>query len=251
MTMSQERKTPVYNIICDESRQTQDRYMVIGGIIINSLNRKSFEDTMQKYRKETNMWSELKWAKVSNQKFDEYLKFVEYFHSMNNTNLLHFHCIIIDNHKINHKKFSKGDKEIGFYKFYYQLLLHCFASNYCNNKTKSRLILQLDRRGTKYSLSELKTILNNGVKKDYGIDYSPFRSIEPVDSKKSEIMQINDIIIGAIGFQKNGYHLIANSRWSKIEIANFIAEQIGQDDLTIDTPTSNKRFTIWNFRLRR
>ena len=35
----------------------------------------------------------------------------------------------------------------------------------------------------------------------------PFKSIEPKNSKDSDIIQVNDIILGAIGFEKNGYLL--------------------------------------------
>ena len=98
----------IYHIYCDESRQSKDRFMVIGGTIIPSGNVEQFNKTMQKYRTEQKMFSELKWSKVTNQKLAEYKRFVEYFFALNNTDNLHFHCIIIDNHQVNHKKFKMG-----------------------------------------------------------------------------------------------------------------------------------------------
>ena len=107
----------LYHIYCDESRQSKDRFMVLGGIIIPSGNIDAFNETMEKFRNENNMRAELKWSKVSNQKLSEYKVFVDYFFALNNTDKLHFHCIIIDNHQVNHKRFSKGDKELGFTNF--------------------------------------------------------------------------------------------------------------------------------------
>ena len=52
--------------------------MVIGGIIIPLNNVDQFNKTMQKYRTEQKMFSELKWSKVTNQKLVEYKRFVEY-----------------------------------------------------------------------------------------------------------------------------------------------------------------------------
>ena len=120
----------VYHIYCDESRQSKDRFMVIGGIIIPSDSVDEFSQTMQKYRTEQKMYAELKWSKVTNQKVTEYKRFVEYFFALNNTDNLHFHCIIIDNHQVNHRKFSKGDKELGFYKFYYQSFQYYLLVNF-------------------------------------------------------------------------------------------------------------------------
>lgn len=241
----------VYHIFCDESRQTKDRYMVLGGTIMNNTDVPTFSSTMKKFRKENEMHAELKWSKVSEQRINEYKRFMEYFFALNNTDNIHFHCIIIDNHQVNYRKFSKGDYELGFYKFYYQLLLHCFGKLYCSNKNCARLIIHLDYRQSKYKLSALKTILNSGMNKKFGISYKPFVSIEPVNSKQSDLLQVSDIVLGAIGFQKNGYHLISSSRMAKIELANYISESAGLDNLISDTIRSNYRFTIWNFRLRK
>lgn len=239
----------IYHICCDESRQSKDRFMVIGGTIIPLNNVEQFNETMQKYRTEQKMFSELKWSKVTNQKLAEYKRFVEYFFALNNTDNLHFHCIIIDNHQVNHKKFNKGDKELGFYKFYYQLLLHSFGKRYYREGENDKFIVHVDYRTTHYSLNTLKTVLNRGIKKKYSIDTSPFVSIEPRESKKSELIQINDIILGAIGFQKNGYDLLAGTRDSKKELVKYITNQAGLPNLMQNSPWGKTRFTIWNFNL--
>ena len=159
----------IYHIYCDESRQSKDRFMVIGGTIIPSGNVEQFNKTMQKYRRE-------------------------------------------------------GEND--------------------------RFIVHLDYRTTHYSLNTLKTVLNRGIKKKYSIDTSPFVSIEPRESKKSELIQINDIILGAIGFQKNGYDLLAGTRDSKKKLVEYIANQAGLPNLMQNSPWGKTRFTIWNFNLR-
>jgi len=197
------------------------------------------------------MKSELKWSKVTNQKYDQYKRFVEYFFALNNTDELHFKCMIVDNHQINHKKFSDGNKENGFYKFYYQLLLHSFGKEYYKQEEDTKFIIHLDHRCSSYPLMDLKNILNSGIRKKYQITTDPFRSIEPRDSKLSELIQINDIILGAIGFQKNGFHLIAGSRKSKIDLAEYIAKSAGLSNLSNSTFRSQSRFSIWNFKLNK
>ncbi len=238
----------LYHVYCDESRQSQDRYMVLGGIILRSTFTDKFNETMKNFRHEQNMMAELKWTKVSNQKIQQYKRFVDYFFALNNTNILHFHCIIVDNHQVNLHKYSKGDRELGFYKFYYQLLLHCFGKKYCRTGD-DKFIVHLDYRNSKYSLNTLKVVLNRGLGKKYNITTEPFVSIEPRESKTTELIQINDIILGAIGFQKNGYELLAETRTSKKELTVYITEQAGLPNLKDNTPKSNSRFTVWNFKL--
>lgn len=241
----------IYHIYCDESRQTKDRYMVLGGIVMPASSIGKFNSTMSAYRVQSNMMAELKWTKVSDQKIKEYKSFVEYFFALNNTDQLHFHSIIIDTHQLNHKKHSDGNKENSFYKFFYQLLLHCFGKAYCEKGSETKFILHMDQRTSSYKLDDLKTILNRGMFKEFGISNDPFVSIEPKNSKQSEVIQINDLIIGAIGYYKNGYHLLAGSKKSKMEMVNYITSKSGLRNIGDNTAFRNRRFTMWNLKFKK
>ena len=224
--------------------------MVLGGLIIPEEGIQIFNDTMELYRKKSNMMAELKWSKVSDQKLAEYKTFIEYFFALNNTDRLQFHCMIVDNHQVNHRKYNKSNPELGFYKFYYQLLLHAFGRRYCKADKDARFIIHLDERTTKYKLGTLKVILNRGIAKKYGVESQPFRNVEPCDSKMSNLLQVGDLLIGAVGYQKNGYQLIAEAKKAKVELADFIAAAAGLPDLKANTLLNNPRFTIWNFKMR-
>ena len=121
---------------------------------------------------------------------------------------------------------------------------------YCEKDHARRLVVHLDHRNSSYSLDTLKAVLNRGMKKKFQHPAQPFVAVEPRDSKTTDLIQIADLLLGAVGFQKNGLHLLAGSKAAKIELAAYIAEKAGMDDLTWDTPRRNHRFTIWNFRLR-
>lgn len=241
---------PIYHIYCDESRQTSHRYMVLGGFVIHQDEVEQFKSTMAGFRHEMNMHAELKWQKVSNGKLSEYKRFIDYFFALNNTDIVHFHCVVFDTHQINHKAHNSGNKETGFYKFYYQLLFHCFAKNYLSESNDVRLIIHLDERTTSYKLNDLKDVLNNGIKKHLKITNKRILSVQPVDSKNHDISQIADIILGAIGFQKNGYDLLSGSSKAKIDIADYIARGAGIYDLKESTRFGVIRFKIWNFRFK-
>lgn len=237
----------VYHIYCDESRQTRDRFMVLGGLILRADDVSLFNDTIQKFRNETKMFAELKWTKVSRSKLSVYRRFVDYFFALNNTDRLFFRCIIIDNHQIDYKKFSKGDKELGFYKFFYQLLLHCFGKF---AKEDSRYIILFDERTSKYKLGTFKVVLNRGIKKTYGLTSDAVRSVEARESRGSNLIQLADILMGAIGFQKNGFHLLAGSSQARVELPEYVAVKAGLQSLSEDTKRGQYRFMIWNFRLQ-
>ncbi len=237
-----------YHIYCDESRQTKDRFMVIGGIIIAEENVGLFNQTMENFREEENMRAELKWSKVTNQKLSKYLRFVDYFFALNNTDKLNFHATIIDNHRMNYKKFSKGDRESGFYKLYYELLLQSFGRHADAN---TQFLIYFDYRPSTYSLTTLKANLNRGIRKRWYLNTDVVRLIEPRRAKAINLIQMTDIMLGAIGFQKNGFDLLAGSRQAKIELANYIAHSAGLKNLKENTGRLNHRFTIWNFHVPR
>lgn len=236
----------VYRIFSDESRQSKDRFMVLAGVIINQNRIDEFNQTMKKYRKETNMNSELKWSKVSNNKLSNYKIFVDYFFALCNTDIIHFRSIIFDNHKANHRKYNGGSKEVGFYKFHYQLFM-LFARGYYNEKNDSSFIIHPDYRHTKYKLEDLRNILNSGFRKKIHPIGAPFTTIEPLHSHDSEIIQVMDIILGAIGYVKNGYDLLAKSSKCKIELCQYICDKSGIQNLGKNTRYHQRRFTVWNF----
>ena len=137
--------------------------MLIGGLIIQRSDIPGLDATIKKFRKDEGLSAELKWTKVSNYKLAQYKRFVDYFFALSNTDTLHFHSIVIDNHMVDHKKYSGGNKEKSFYKFYYQLFVNCFAKFYCEKNSEAKFLVYPDRRKTSYSLSDLKSIVNNGV----------------------------------------------------------------------------------------
>jgi hypothetical protein len=220
--------------------------MILGGIAIHAEELPNFEAEIEILRAKHNMAKELKWVRVTNQKYYEYRAFVDLFFKWLETNRLTFHCMIIDNHKVRYKDYS-GSYELGFYKFFYQLLLFPFASRYHKNND---LYVLMDQRSTGYPLDDLRTILNNGVQKRYKNDRRPFRLVEFRNSKKADALQIADIILGALGYRKNGGHTQPGTRQSKLELSEYILRRARVKPDLPNTPMSKTDFTVWNFLLK-
>jgi hypothetical protein len=221
--------------------------MIFGGIITSAKNVELFNRSMELYRNAHNLHAELKWGKVSAGKLKEYKALIDLYFSCSRG--FHFKSIIIDTYQIDHNKFNQGDKELGFYKFMYQFLLHSFG-RYARNEDK--YLVYLDQRNTSYPLLQLKLILNRGLKKKYlQIRSDVVRNIQPIDSKKSELLQVADILMGAIGYQKNGCHTRTNASKAKVSLAEYISQKANILSLCQNTPYSKKDFCIWNFRLQK
>jgi hypothetical protein len=239
----------LYEIFCDESRPTCDRYMVLGGIIVPRFSVGAINGDFETLRDLTRVHREIKWTKISNNDewINKYKLFLNYFFDLNHRNRIRFHSLIVDRHKVDYKKYCDGDKELGFYKFYYQLLLHKFGCKYV--KDNNRFIVYPDRKQTSYPVPELRDVLNNGLAKVTGNRSRPFVSVEPQDSHDHNLLQMTDLLIGAIGYQKNGWHLLDNASAGKIEIARYVAQKAVIQDLGRDTLYFKQKFTVWNFRL--
>lgn len=231
-----------YSFFADESGISNDRYTVVGGVTVKTTNLPRVYKTMRDFRKRSNMNAELKWSKVSNGKETEYTDLVETFFALNNSRLIEFHAVAFDNHKWDHARFNDGDSDVGLSKLYYQLLLHCLIEP---RGDQNSLFICLDHRYSSTSLTDVQKMLNSAAARDYGLAYGPVRQLVSRDSKKEELLQLNDVILGAITAVKNGRHLLAGGRQSKKNLAELVFERSGLHTLGRDSE-KNARFTFWN-----
>lgn len=193
------------------------------------------------------MYAELKWSKVSNQKFEAYKDLVELYFELLSKKVLAFHGATFDNHKWKHSLYNDGDRDLGLSKNYYQLILHRFIRFYGE---QASLYVCLDRRWSSTKLPDLQRILNSGAGKDYGLTFGPVRTLEARDSKKDDLLQINDVILGAVSSVKNGRHEDPCTRFSKAELAKLVLQKSGLGSLDKDSPWQNTSFTLWNREAR-
>jgi uncharacterized protein DUF3800 len=240
----------IIHVYCDESRQTKERFMVLGGLAISAKKLPEFNASIAQCRAEERMPVEFKWTQTRGKRLMAYKRFLDCFFALNNTDFAHFHALIIDTHQIDKSRFPGSDDDT-FYKWFYFLLLHCFGKKYCAEKPDNVLLVYLDYRNSSYPLSKLKSILNAGMLKKFQKDHAPFHSVEPIDSKTCESIQIVDVLIGAIGYVKNGYDVLAQANPAKKALAQYIKEKTGLTSITQSTQKNIRRFTIWNFQLQK
>lgn len=236
-----------YIFVADEACISKDRYTVVGGMCMHKSTVDRVLENMREYRAVHGMNAELKWSKISDRKIREYESLIDYFFAMNNVNQIQFHCIIFDSHQWNHGRYNDGDRDKGISKLYYQLLLHklvkqCGPAGTC--------YARLDHRNSSTSLEELRKMINATAARDHNLADSPLKQLVSVDSKDCDILQLNDVVLGAVAAARNGKHLLATTRQSKARIASRVLEHCGVANFDADTPRAIKRFTVWNMRPR-
>lgn len=235
-------KEKLFYVYCDESRQDllvnknaitpTNRYACIGGIMIEYEYVNKVINDIKAIKSNHSVRNEISWTTVSDSKIHLYSDLIEYFFK---NEFLYFRSIIIDSSKVDNETFNNGDHELGYYKFYHQLLL-----NWLENKYNYRVYTDNKTKANKKRLQSLKLYFNIKMKDDVIL------SIQDIDSKFSPILQLENIIMGAVGykmnFKGNGTSLAKNKIVNEIE-----------SYLNLDMYTGNVRsikFNLFKINLR-
>jgi hypothetical protein len=131
---------------------------------------------------------EIKWTKISEGKKEFYLDVLDYFFDDDD---LHFRSIVIPKSRIDHS--SYGDNHDDWYYKMYFLLLKVLLSP----DDEYRIYLDIkDTRGQE-KRDKLKQVLRSD---NYDFDGRIVRRIQAVRSHEIELMQLTDLLIGAITY---------------------------------------------------
>lgn len=237
-----------YYIFADESNTDKARFMLIGGIWVDELTFANVIAECRKFKSD-NGWSEntkFNWKNISKKTLPQYFKFIDIFFKYN----LQFNCIIIDRKEIDLKANENKDSELGFYKFYYQLLRK-------NSKPDTPYYIYLDRRNNSEP-KRLETLKQFLQRDNHPKNWLGFRSLEKgldvlslkfVNSDTFDLIQMSDLLLGAIGFQYNNRHTQFEASQNKIAFANYIAEKIKMKNLVFSTTKKGyKNLNLWLFK---
>ena len=226
-----------YVVYCDESRHNEDKinpYMSIGSLW---LPRNIKDDMTKRFRHicfEKGLASEIKWAKVSRKKLDSYKKLADFFFAEAD---LRFRAIVIKQSDINYEKFHGSDRELGFYKFYYEMLLKWI-------EPRNEYLFLLDFKQNKYShrYTDLLRILQNKIKGQAWIS-----DLTVIDSKETPLAQLCDLLTGATAAA--WCNNLQNTSPKK-DLISYISEKRGSP---LNVPSSSpmtEKINIFNINLK-
>lgn len=202
----------MYNIYCDESCHLENDasdVMVLGAVYCPIEKVKSITLDINNIQNKYNLskFNELKWTKVSNSKIDMYKEIVDYFFENDD---LHFRALIVNNKsKLDHERFKQTHDE-WYYKMYFDMLKGILIPSQQYN-------IYLDIKDTQgaYKVKQLQEVLANNM---YDFNLKVVRKIQNVRSHECKLVQLADLLIGAICYKNRD---IKTSE-AKLDMVEFI-----------------------------
>ncbi|MGL5127429.1 MAG: DUF3800 domain-containing protein [Aeromonas popoffii] len=185
-----------FEVYCDENhpelftsnKPTAD-YLMIGSLWLPADIREEIKQRIWQLRKSHGIWGEIKWRKVSKGSLEFYKTLVDLFESYGEQ--LRFRCIAVAHQQFDRNR-CQGDGELGFYKFYYQVLHHWILDYnhyhvFCDMKTNRDLT----------RLNVLKECLSNANITSY------IKGIQALPSREVVLIQLSDLLLGMASARLN------------------------------------------------
>lgn len=219
-----------FNFYCDESTHIQhDRnpFMILSYVSTPYNQLKIHSKYIRKLKLEHHFKGEMKWNSISKSQYLFYNELIKYFFATD----LQFRAVIIDKNQLKHEKFNQNH-EIFYDKMYYQLLSKkIFPENNYN--------IYIDIKDT--HSNEKATSLKKYLERDY----ENIRILQPIQSFESELMQLADILMGAINYKLRGLNKVI----AKNNIISEIERQCGKP-ITQQTEKSETKFNLFFIDLK-
>jgi len=227
-----------FEVYCDESRpdllcsqHPTAQYMVIGGLWLPAEKRLRMKNDIHALRDKHLIGGEFKWQKVSPSRLDFYRDLADWFVAMGDD--LRFRCIAVDHQQVDLLRFHGNDQELGFYKFYYQMLHHWILdfneyAVFCDFKS--------NRVGTR--MCELARCLG------YSNLSSEIINVQAIRSRESVLLQAADVLTGIAAARLNNNLKAGSAKW---ELVTHIEQALGRQ--IRPTYRSEQKFNVFNIDL--
>jgi len=222
-----------YYVYCDESRHTSDpgdRYMVIGGISVPAEKKREIVGFIHRLRAIHQTQGEIGWKRISPNRRQFYMDLLQLF--LDDPDI-QFRCIVVDRQARNDELFNDGDAELGFYKLYYLMLVYWLSPG-----CRYRIYLDWQKNRDSRRFVDLRDILRRKLSGRAAVD-----TLEPAASHELELLQLTDLLIGAVGYAWNR----RGESPIKVEFIESLTAGLGMDSIRVSTPPSERKFNIFSF----
>lgn len=226
---------PRYVIYCDESCHEltpHHKFMSIGGLKVQQARKRELSKAFKSLLQSSSLNAEVKWTKVSNRRLQDYKKVIDFFFD----NDLQFRAIVVEQAKVRFHECHGRDRELAFYKFYYEMLKKWLEAG---NEYLILLDYKNNRGADRYTT--LRTYLERHLRGKAWI-----RDLTTILSKQTPLAQLCDILTGSVAAANNGF--LCGS--AKAKLIEHITARARLESLCRSTPLSAKKFNIFKMDLR-
>jgi hypothetical protein len=221
------------NVYCDESRHTSDPtqpFMVIGAVRCARDSKRELVAQIHRLQARHNAHGELGWKRVSPNKQAFYADLLALFAA---TPDLQFRCLVANRNALDHAEFNDGDAELGFYKLYYQMLVHWLEPGRTHY-----IYLDWQQNKAQRRFHDLADALKNKLK-----NRTTIACLEPVTSDNLPLLGLADVLIGAVGY---AWNQLDGSAF-KLELCAQLAATANMPSLAKTTAAGAKKVNVFHF----
>lgn len=205
-----------YNIYCDESchlEHDRSNVMSIGAVYCPKEKIREINDRIKTIKQRNGIPAnrELKWVKVSPAKLQVYKDLVDYFFDDDD---ISFRILLIPNKsELDHEKFHQTHDE-WYYKMYFEMLKAIL-----NPKDLYNIYIDIKDTNSYMKSKKLHEVCCNSL---YDFSHKIIKKLQPIRSDEVQIMQLTDIMIGAITHYNRDFPQSEKRSAAKQEIIDLI-----------------------------
>ncbi len=228
-----------FNVYCDESchlKKSDSDIMVLGCVWLPNNKVKTVTSDLRAIKQKHGFTRgfEFKWTQISPAKVDFYKDVVKYFFENED---LHFRGIVANKSKFSYKKYNFDEI---YYILYYYLLIYIISSDFQYN---IYIDIKSKKRGGIKSC-ELHRVLSRRV---HDFSFSKIiKKLQIIDSKESEILQLADLLSGALGYYNRNLPLDS----AKGSVVEYL-KKLAHSDLKITSLPLEKKMNIFYYSGKR
>ena len=214
------------------SNHPEYRYALIGSVWMTKAIRLELSEKINILRRQYNVWGEIKWSKVSPSKIEFYKCLIDLF--CESGKMPYFRCICVDSRKVDNEEFNSGDGELGFYKFYYQVLYHWINAN----PITCRVFCDIKENRDKKRLRTLFNCLQNTTN---GV----VESVQALRSSDTPMLQFCDFLLGMASAKLNN---TVKEKSAKFELIAYFEDKLGSEIRSTDQHV--RKYNVFCIKLR-
>lgn len=217
----------LYTVFCDESCHLQkdnSSVMVLGAMYCLSEKRKQIYSDIRAIKEKHGLNShfEIKWTKVSKSKIEFYLELLDYFWT--NSDLHYRGLVATGKDKLNHTKYNNDDYDLWYYKMYFRTL-----DPIIRQENEYHILVDIkDTKGGK-RIQKLKEVMCNNI---YDFNGEVITHIGQINSAESEILQLADLLNGALAYHYRNLEMKDMANKGKIEFVKALQKKRNIDKST-------------------